>query len=161
MKLLISCNTLGAINFLSRTWGGGRVSDIEHVNKREFLTKLPHHPRDQILADRGFTIKDEFACIADVELLTPSFIKGRDQFSAQDLETSRSLSSVRIHIERVIGLLKNTRFPVFKGPFTLGSIQSGIPHDISRVQSAIIFSPASDTREVPRPIASPENELLI
>ena len=93
MKFLISCNPLGAINFLSRAWGGGRVSDFELVNKIAFLTKL-NHPRDQILADRGFTMKDEFACIAGVELLTPAFIKGRDQFSAQDVETSQSFSSV-------------------------------------------------------------------
>ena len=59
-------------------------------------------------------MKDEFACIAGVELLTPAFIKGRDQFSAQDVETSRSLSSVRIHVERVIGLLKN-RFAILQG----------------------------------------------
>ena len=70
---------------------GGRDSDIEHVNQTEFLTKLPHHPRDQILADRGFTMKDEFACIAGVELLTPAFINGRDRFSAQDVETSHHL----------------------------------------------------------------------
>ena len=57
-----SCNLLGAINFLSRAWGG-RVSDIKLVNKSEFLTKLPDYPRDQILADRGFTMKDKFACI--------------------------------------------------------------------------------------------------
>ena len=90
----------------------GRVSDIELDNKSEFLTKLPHHHRDQILADRGFTMKDELACISGVELLTPSFIKGRDQFSAQDV--ARSLSSVRIHIERVIGLLKYT-FAILQG----------------------------------------------
>ena len=61
------------------------------VNKSKLLTKLPNHPRDQILADRGFTMKDEFECIAGVELLTPAFIKGRDHFSAQDVETSRSI----------------------------------------------------------------------
>ena len=87
MKLLIPCNLLGAINFLSRAWGG-RVSDIKLVNKTEFLTKLPHHPRDQILTDRGFTMKDKFACIAGVELLTPAFIKGRDQFCAHDGDIS-------------------------------------------------------------------------
>ena len=57
------------------------------VNKSKLLTKLPNHPRDQI-PDRGFTMKDEFECIAGVELLTPAFIKGRDQFS---VETSRSI----------------------------------------------------------------------
>ena len=89
------CNPLGAINFLSRAWGG-RLSDIELVNKSEFLTKVPHHTRNQILADQGFTMKDEFACIAAVQLLTPAFNYGRDQFSTHDVETSGSLSSIRI-----------------------------------------------------------------
>ena len=53
--------------------GGGRLSDIELVNKSEFLTKVPHHTRNQILADQGFPMKDEFACIAAVQLLTPAF----------------------------------------------------------------------------------------
>jgi hypothetical protein len=49
-----------------------------------------------------------------VELLTPAFIKGRDQFSAKDVEMSRMLSAVMIHIERVIGLMKN-RFIILQG----------------------------------------------
>ena len=85
--IMILIIILGAINFLSKAWGG-RVSDIELVNKSEFLTRLPHHPRDQILADRGFTMKHEFACIAGVELLTPAFINGRDQFCAHDGDIS-------------------------------------------------------------------------
>ena len=64
-----------------------------------------------------------FPSIAGVELLTPAFIEGRDQFSAQDVETSRSLSSVRIHIERVIGLLKNW-FAILQGIIPLRGVKS-------------------------------------
>ena len=91
MNFLISCNLLGAINFLPRAWGEDESVTSNLVNKSKLLTKLPNHPRDQILADRGFTMKDEFECIAGVELLTPAFIKARDHFSAQDVETSRSI----------------------------------------------------------------------
>ena len=68
-------------------------------------------------------MKDEFACIAGVELLTTAFIKGGDQFSAQDVETSRSLSSVRIHIECVTGLQKN-RFAILQGIIPLRVVKS-------------------------------------
>ena len=61
-----------------------------------------------------------FPSIAGVELLTPAFIEGRDQFSAQDVETS---SSIRIHIERVIGLLKN-RFAILQGIIPLRVVKS-------------------------------------
>ena len=66
MKFLISCNPLGAINFLSDAWGG-RVSDVKLVCQSEFLTKCDHHPGDQVLADRGFTMKEDFAAIAKIE----------------------------------------------------------------------------------------------
>ena len=75
VKFLISCSPLGAVTFLSAAWGG-RASDIEIVKRSGFLTSPEHLPGDQILADRGFTLKDEFAAVAGVELITPAFIKG-------------------------------------------------------------------------------------
>ena len=58
IKFLIGCSTLGAVTFLSQAWGG-RVSDIEIVKRSGFLTAPDHHPGDQILADRGFILKDD------------------------------------------------------------------------------------------------------
>ena len=39
-------------------------------------------PRDQILADRGFTLVDDFAAASGAELITPPFTKGKRQLSA-------------------------------------------------------------------------------
>ena len=122
MKFLIGCTPLGAISFLSDAWGG-RVSDVELVHQSGFLTKCEHFPGDQILADRGFTMKEDFARIAGIELHTPAFLKGQDQMPAKDLETSRRLSSVRIHVERVIGLMKN-RFAILQGTIPLRVVKS-------------------------------------
>jgi hypothetical protein len=58
-----------------------------------------HQPGDQILADRGLTIVDDFAGYCSAELIIPSFTKGKKQLSAKEVETSRKISSVRIHIE--------------------------------------------------------------
>ena len=41
------------------------------------------------------------------EVKIPSFTKGRQPLSAVDVESSRSIAHVRIHVERVIGLLRN------------------------------------------------------
>lgn len=109
MKFLISCNPLGAINFLSSAWGG-RVSDVHLVRHSGLLSLPDHHLGDQILADRGFTMREEFVTVAGLELLVPAFTKGRAQFSAQDIERYRQLSSVRIHI----GLMKN-RYAILQG----------------------------------------------
>jgi len=99
------------------------VSDVELVHQSGFLTKCEHFPGDQILADRGFTMKEDFARIAGIELHTPAFLKGQDQMPAKDLETSRRLSSVRIHVERVIGLMKN-RFAILQGTIPLRVVKS-------------------------------------
>ena len=39
-------------------------------------------------------------------LQIPSFTKGKPQLSALDIETTRSLANVRIHVERVIGAVR-------------------------------------------------------
>ena len=61
---------------------------------------------DVVLADRGFNISDELA-ICGAHLCIPAFTKGRDQLSRSEVEKTRQLANVRIHVERVIGQLKN------------------------------------------------------
>ena len=98
IKFLIGCSALGAVTFLSQAWGG-RVSDIEIVKKSGFLTAPDHHPGDQILADRGFILKDEFAAAAGLELITPAFIKGNN--CSQFIADCKNLQS---HILDCFGL---------------------------------------------------------
>ena len=56
-----------------------------------------------MLADRGFDIAESvgFYC-ADVKI--PAFTKGKKQLSGADVESTRRIASVQIHVERVIGL---------------------------------------------------------
>ena len=98
-KFFIACTPLGSISFISKAWGG-RATDIEIVRDSGFISSSFHLPVDQILADRGFLLHDDFATKH-----TPSFTKNKKQLSASDIETSRSISSVRIHVERIIGLM--------------------------------------------------------
>ena len=42
-----------------------------------------------------------------MELIIPSFTKGKKQLSAKEVDVSRQIASVCIHVERVIGLIKN------------------------------------------------------
>lgn len=103
MKYLVGITPAGAISFLSPGWGG-RVSDKEITNKSGFLDLI--EPRDEILADRGFLIRDELA-MRGATLRIPHFTKGKRQLPAYEVDTSRQLSRARIHIERVIGRWKN------------------------------------------------------
>ena len=54
-----------------------------------------------ILADRGFTLKEELAA-----LKITHFTKGRKQLSGKEVDISCQLSKFRIHVERVIGQIK-------------------------------------------------------
>ena len=60
---------------------------------------------DVILADRGFTC-NEYARMAMAEVKVPPFTKGKKQLEKVDVDWSREISVVRIHVERVIGVLK-------------------------------------------------------
>ena len=60
-----------------------------------------------ILADRGFTC-DEYTRMVLAEIKTPPFTRGKNQLEKLDVDWSRELPLVRIHIERVIGVLKQS-----------------------------------------------------
>ena len=122
VKFLIACTANGVVSFLSKAWGG-RASDVEIVRQSGFIDPKYHYPGDQILADRGFTLQDEFATLCGAELIIPAFTKGKKQLSAKDVETSRKISSVRIHVERVIGLIKQ-RFKILQGSLPINLIKS-------------------------------------
>ena len=71
------------------------------------------------MADRGFTC-DEYARMMLAEIKTPPFTRGKNQLEKLDVDWSRELSLVRIHIERVIGVLKQ-KYTILQGvlPITL------------------------------------------
>ena len=119
VKFLIACTWYGSISFISQAWGG-RVNDADIIRESGFINRNIRCHRDQILADRGFTLQDEFAAGCGVELIIPGSTKGKKQLSSKEVETSRQIATVRIHVERVIGLIKN-RYRIIHGtlPITL------------------------------------------
>ncbi|KAI8484509.1 hypothetical protein Bbelb_377800 [Branchiostoma belcheri] len=82
---------------------GGRTSDKFLTENCGFLDKLL--PGDTVMADRGFTI-DESVGLKQGKLVIPAFTKGKAQLDPIYVERSRGIASVRIHMERVIGLLR-------------------------------------------------------
>ena len=57
------------------------------------------------------------------EVKTPPFTKGKKQLEKQEVDWSRELSIVRIHVERVIGLLKQ-KFTILQGTLPISLISS-------------------------------------
>jgi hypothetical protein len=121
-KVFIACTPLGSIGYLSPSWGG-RATDLDIVRSDDFIDTKYHMPGDQIMADRGFTLQDDFAAACGCEIIMPSFMRGKPQLSSMDNEKGRQLSNLRIHIERVIGLLK-TRFHILDGPLPINMVKS-------------------------------------
>ena len=134
IKVFICCSPLGAITYISSAWGG-RVSDVELVRRSGFILDKFHMPGDQLLADRGFTLKEDFATACSAELIIPSFTKGKSQLSAAEVEKSRQLASVRIHIERVIGVMRN-RYGILRSTLQIPMLKSAAEekHGTARVK---------------------------
>ena len=106
-KFIIACAPLCSISFISKAWGG-RIRDIDIVKDSGLINpNLDHHGR-QILDDCDFTVEDEFAVGCGVEIIILSFSKRKKkQLRAKEVEVSRQIASVLIHVERFVGLIKN------------------------------------------------------
>ena len=102
VKYLIGITPQGTVSFISDGWGG-RVSDKHLTENSGLLSKLI--PGDVILADRGFDIQDSIGLYcATVKI--PAFTKGKNQLSGIEVEQTRRIANIRIHVERVIGNIR-------------------------------------------------------
>lgn len=61
---------------------------------------------DVILADRGFLNSNAIQARGAI-LSMPAFTKGKSQLHPLEIEDTRIIANVRIHVERVIGLLRS------------------------------------------------------
>lgn len=102
IKFLIGITPQGTVSFISRGWGG-RVSDKYITEHSGFLNNIV--PGDLILADRGFDIRDSVGTLC-AQVNIPAFTNRRNQLSPTDVETTRNIANVRIHVERVIGTVR-------------------------------------------------------
>ena len=102
IKVLMGITPQGVISFISESWGG-RVSDKYLTEHCGFLKKLL--PGDIVLADRGFDIADSVG-VMQAALHIPAFTKGKSQLSAEEIEQTRTIANVLIHVERVIGSVR-------------------------------------------------------
>ena len=104
-KVLIGITPQGTISFVSDAGGGGggRTSDKFLTENCGFLKNLL--PGDLVLADRGFTVHEQ-VWFHQAELNVPAFIRGKQQLDPINVEKTRKIANVRIHVERVIGILR-------------------------------------------------------
>lgn len=99
IKFLIGITPQGVVSYISKGWGG-RTSDKYLTENSSFLDNLK--PGDLVLADRGFDIEESVGLMC-ARVAIPAFTKGKKQLSPFDVESTRKLAHLRIHVERVIG----------------------------------------------------------
>ena len=132
VKFLIAITPQGSISFISKGWGG-RVSDLHITENCGLLQNLL--PGDLVLADRGFNIQESvsFYC---AEVKIPAFTRGKPQLSQMELDTTREVAHVRIHVERVIGLLKQ-KYAFLRGELPIDVIMCDSSSEYSMIDKIV------------------------
>lgn len=128
-KFLVAVTPQGHIAYVSKCWGG-RTSDRHIVAQSGFLNHLD--PGDEIMADRGFPIREELL-LRRAKLIIPPSAKGQEQMRASDVTETKMVANLRIHVERAINRIK--WFSILKGILPITQVQ--LLDDIVVVCSAL------------------------
>ena len=104
---LVGISPSGAITFVSEFYGGSK-SDVETAKRCGILNKELWSMDDDVLADRGFTIKKQLQPLG-VTLNIHSFLAAKDQLPQEEVPESQTIAAVRIHVERAIQRIKYFR----------------------------------------------------
>nr|XP_029709530.1 uncharacterized protein LOC115255548 [Aedes albopictus] len=109
LKYLVGISSAGSVIFVSKGYGG-RASDKTIAKSSGFLANILEG--DVVLADRGFLIDEEVQA-KNATLNMPAFRKNGGQLSPVEIENTRRIATVRIHVERAIGQIKE-KFKIIK-----------------------------------------------
>jgi len=102
VKCLVGIAPHGALTFLSPLYSGS-VSDVEITRVSGLLDLI--EPGDDVMADKGFTIK-HLVAEKHAGLIIPNFLKCKQQFTPQEISENEQIASLRIHVERYIRRIK-------------------------------------------------------
>jgi len=102
LKYLVAITPDGLISFISQAWGG-RATD-RYITQQSGILDLIE-PFDLVLADRGFTIREDLLFRnADLHIPPPS--SGLQQMSKANVLKTKKIANTRIHVERAINRIK-------------------------------------------------------
>lgn len=111
------------------------MSDKVITEECGILDKLM--PGDLVLADRGFNIYELVAeCSAYAKL--PAYTKGKTQLSPREVHNSRELAHVRIHVERLIGLVKQ-KYSILSNRLPISFIKNDENYDVSVADKIMVI----------------------
>ena len=135
IKFLIGISPIGNVSFISKAWGG-RTSDkyiFEHCGILENIL-----PGDYVMADRGFDVGDALAG-RRATLIVPAYMKGKKQLSRDEVVTTRNIANVRIHVERVIGSVRQ-KFKILGGPIPMHYVMKKDSENLTTIDKIAVVS---------------------
>ena len=104
-KALVGISPSGAVTFLSQLWGAN-ASDKHIVRESGLLNLL--EAGDGIMAGKGFDI-DGLLKPLGITLNMPRKRDSNRQLTRKEVEKTRRIAAVRIHVERKMEQIKNFR----------------------------------------------------
>jgi len=110
------------------------------TSKCGFLDKIIHG--DLVLADQGFDIAEDLG-LRGASLALPAFTKGKPQLLQREVERSRKLSNVRIHLERAIGRIKC--YKILQNVFPISLLKISQEEDYATIDKILIVVQSTTT----------------
>jgi hypothetical protein len=102
VKCLVAITPQGSICYISELYAG-RSTDRFITRDSNFFDYI--NPNDRVMADRGFALSQELLS-RHAELIIPPAGKGTTQMTSRQVQDTKRVANVRIHVERVIRRLK-------------------------------------------------------
>ncbi|XP_065684684.1 uncharacterized protein LOC136096934 [Hydra vulgaris] len=115
LKKLIFCTKGGSISFVSKGYSG---SSSDRFITKDCNVARRFTPGFIALFDKGFNVQDLFLS-RQVKAVIPPFLRSKRQFTPSEVYHCKRIARARIHIERVIGRLKEFRLLKNTLPITL------------------------------------------
>ncbi|KAJ8677817.1 hypothetical protein QAD02_013604 [Eretmocerus hayati] len=106
LKFLMVCTPDGTVILVSEAFGG-RISDCELFEQSGMLGRLPDNCA--VMADRGFKNLQALLNGKNCTLLRPPSVLSNSKPTKLEVLETKSIASIRIHVERVIGRLREFR----------------------------------------------------
>ena len=103
IKFLLACTPGGSVSYISPP-AGGNMSDVEMFRELECAKKFK--PGDACMVDKGFKLEADLLD-RSTRLIIPPFVKKGKQFSDKKNIKNKKIAHARIHVERVIGRVRD------------------------------------------------------
>lgn len=121
------------INYISSGYGG-RITDTCSLETSDFSKCL--QPNMTVMADRGFKYVDVYLQKMGVLLVRPASVESAAKLSKAKTKENKQIDSLRIHVERVIGRLRE--FNMLKPHACLNPCLVEVLDDIVTIACALI-----------------------